>query len=319
MPLVDMPLEKLLQYEGRNPRPDDFDAYWDRALAEMHATDPEVELIPHPITAPFAECFDLYFTGVGGARVYAKYLRPKNPEATVPALLQFHGYSGNSGDWADKLNQVARGYAVAALDCRGQGGKSEDVGGVKGNTLRGHIIRGLDDVPEKLHYRSLYLDTAQLARIVMAMPEVDEARVGAMGGSQGGGLTLACAALDPRIKKAAPTFPFLCDYRRVWEMDQAKDAYDELKAYFRLFDPRHEREDEVFTRLGYIDNQFLAPRIRAEVLMAVGLMDTVCPPSTQFAAYNRIPGKKNLLVYPDFGHEGLPGSGDKIWEFFSDL
>jgi cephalosporin-C deacetylase len=102
-------------------------------------------------------------------------------------------------------------------------------------------------------------------------------------------------------------------------MDQAKDAYDELRAYFRLFDPRHEREDEVFTRLGYIDNQFLAPRIQAQVLMAVGLMDTVCPPSTQFAAYNRIPGKKDILVYPDFGHEGLPGSGDKIWEFFSDL
>lgn len=319
MPLVDMPMERLLQYEGRNPRPDDFEAYWDRALAEMHATDPEVELIPHAITAPFAECFDLYFTGVGGARVYAKYLRPKNVTGTIPVLLQFHGYSGSSGDWADKLNHVARGYAVAALDCRGQGGKSEDVGGVKGNTLRGHIIRGLDDSPEKLHYRSLYLDTAQLARIVMAMPEVDEARVGATGDSQGGGLTLACAALEPRIKKAAPLFPFLCDYKRVWEMDQAKDAYDELKAYFRLFDPRHEREDEIFTRLGYIDNQFLAPRIQAEVLMSVGLMDTVCPPSTQFAAYNRIPGKKNLLVYPDFGHEGLPGSGDKIWEFFSDL
>jgi cephalosporin-C deacetylase len=319
MPLVDMPMEKLLQYEGRNPRPADFDAYWDTALAEMHATDPDVELVPHPITAPFAECFDLYFTGVGGARVYAKYLRPKNVSEKGPALLQFHGYSGNSGDWTDKLGQVARGYAVAALDCRGQGGKSEDVGGVKGNTLRGHIIRGLDDSPEKLYYRSVYLDTAQLARIIMAMPEIDENRVGATGGSQGGGLTLACAALEPKIKKAAPVYPFLCDYRRVWEMDQAKDAYDELRAYFRLFDPRHEREDEIFTRLGYIDNQFLAARIQAQVLMSVGLMDTICPPSTQFAAYNRIPGKKDLLVYPDFGHEGLPGSGDKIWEFFSDL
>lgn len=319
MPLVDLPLEKLLQYEGRNPRPADFDAYWDRALAEMHATDPDVELIPHPITTPFAECFDLYFTGVSGARVYAKYLRPKTITGAIPALLQFHGYSMNSGDWADKLSQVARGYAVAALDCRGQGGKSEDVGGVKGNTLRGHIIRGLDDSPEKLYYRSVYLDTAQLARIVMAMPEIDENRVGATGGSQGGGLTLACAALEPRIKKAAPVYPFLCDYKRVWEMDQAKDAYDEMKAYFRLFDPHHEREDEIFTRLGYIDNQFLTPRIQAQVLMAVGLMDTICPPSTQFAAYNRIPGKKDLLIYPDFGHEGLPGSGDRIWEFFADL
>lgn len=320
MPLVDMPLDKLKEYEGRNPRPADFDAYWDRALAEMHAQDSAVELVPHSLDAPFAECFDLYFTGVGGARVHAKYLRPVAAREPHPAVLLFHGYSGSSGDWHDKLTWVARGYSVAALDCRGQGGLSEDAGGVKGNTLRGHIIRGLSDPdPDKMYYRQVYLDTAQLARIVMEFPEVDAARVGATGGSQGGGLTLACASLEPRIKRAAPVYPFLCDYRRVWEMDLSVAAYEELRTYFRNFDPRHEREDEIFMRLGYIDNQFLAPRIRAEVLMSVGLMDTVCPPSTQFAAYNRITAPKELLVYPDFGHEGLPGSGDKIYEFLGKL
>ena len=69
------------------------------------------------------------------------------------------------------------------------------------------------------------------------MPEVDAARVGAMGGSQGGGLTLACAALTPTLKRAAATYPFLCDYQRVWEMDLAKDAYDELRTYFRFLRP----------------------------------------------------------------------------------
>ena len=53
-----------------------------------------------------------------------------------------------------------------------------------------------------------------------------------MGGSQGGGLTLACAALEPRIKRLAPVFPFLSDYRRTWEMDLAVDAYEELKVLF---------------------------------------------------------------------------------------
>ena len=40
MPLVDMPLEQLLTYQGRNPRPADFDEFWDDALAEMRALDP---------------------------------------------------------------------------------------------------------------------------------------------------------------------------------------------------------------------------------------------------------------------------------------
>jgi len=71
----------------------------------------------------------------------------------------------------------------------------------------------------------------------MGFNEIDETRVAATGGSQGGGLTLACASLEPRINRAAPAFPFLCDYKRVWEMDLAQGAYEELPNYFRQFDP----------------------------------------------------------------------------------
>jgi len=140
-----------------------------------------------------------------------------------------------------------------------------------------------------------------------------------MGGSQGGGLTLACVALEPRIKRAAPLYPFLCDYQRVWNIDLATAAYQELKDYFRRFDPCHEREEEIFTKLGYIDVQHLAPRIRAEVFLGMSLMDTVCPPSTQFAAYNKISSKKSLAVYPDYGHEGIPGHGDRVFQFMLGL
>lgn len=314
-----MPLEELKSYGGLNPRPNDFDEYWSSALAEMKSIDPNVEFIPYPIKTATAECFDMFFTGVGGARIHAKYVRPKGVSEPHPAVVVFHGYTGNSGDWFGLLSWASQGYTVAALDCRGQGGLSEDIGGVVGNTHHGHIIRGLDDEPQKLLFRSIYLDCAQLVGIVMNLQEVDADRVGVTGGSQGGGLTIACAALEPRIKKAAPVFPFLCDYRRVWELDLARNAYAELCSYFRMFDPRHEREDEIFTKLGYIDNQYLANRIRADVLMCTGLMDEICPPSTQFAAYNKIESSKDVVIYPDFGHEGLPGSSDIILDFMAGL
>jgi cephalosporin-C deacetylase len=321
MPLIDKPLPELKTYPGRNPRPADYDAYWAAALKELDATDPKPELVPTKEISPRnSEAFDLWFTGVGGARVYAKYTRPKKPAGKCPALLQFHGYTGSSGDFSGRLAYSGEGFCVAALDCRGQGGRSEDCGEVLGTTYRGHIIRGLDDPdPRKLAFRQIFLDTAQLARVVMNFPEVDAARVGAAGGSQGGALTLACAALEPRIKRAAPVFPFLCDYQRVWEMDLAKDAYEELRTWFRQFDPLHARETEIFTKLGYIDCQFLAPRIKAEVLMYVGMMDTICPPSSQFAAYNKITSKKDLVIYPDYGHEGLPGESDRTFNFMLGL
>lgn len=314
MPIVDMKLSELEVYQGTNPKPDDFDAYWDRAIQEMHALGTSCVLTPASFQTPLVTCDDLYFTGAYGARVHAKLLRPKG-RTGCPAVLQFHGYTGDSGDWWDKLAYAASGFVVAALDCRGQGGLSEDVGGVKGTTQSGAIIRGLSDPdPDKLLMRNVFLDTAQLARIVMALPEVDASRVGAFGGSQGGGLTLACAALEPSIKRLAPMYPFLTDYKRVWDMDLTVSAYAELRAYFRNFDPQHKQEQEIFTKLGYIDVQHLAPRIRGEVLMHTGLMDTVCPPSTQFAAYNKITARKRMEIFPDFAHERLPHANDMTFQ-----
>lgn len=324
MPLTfDMPLDQLEKYKGVNPKPADFDTFWDSGLEEMRSIDSRMELIPAEFQASGCECFHLYFTGVQGARIHAKYLRPTNGNHPHPAVIMFHGYTGNSGDWQDKLSYISQGFSVAALDCRGQGGLSEDVGGVQGNTHHGQIIRGLDEAvhgsPEKLLFRQIMLDTAQLAKIVMEMPEVDANNVGAMGGSQGGALTIACAALEPRIKRAAPVYPFLSDYKRVWSIDQAKDAYKELQEYFRMFDPTHQHEAEIFNSLGYIDIQHLACRIKAEVYWGIGLMDTICPPSSQFAVYNKIHTHKTMEIYPDFGHEVLPGHNDLSFQFMMEL
>lgn len=321
MPSVDMPLKELKKYKGTNPKPSDFDKYWERALSELDAQEFHTELQPSSFKVAHADCFDLRFTGVGGSRIYARYARPANlsPDAKVPAVLIFHGYTGASPVWAELMSWTAAGYSVFAMDSRGQGGLSEDRGGVAGTTWRGQIIRGLSDGPDKLLFRQIFLDTAALARIAFSRPEVDENRVGALGGSQGGALTLACAALEPRIKRAAPLFPFLCDYQRVWELDLGEDAYSELQYYFKKFDPAHEREEEIFTTLGYIDLQYLAPRIRAEVLIGTGLMDKICPPSSQFAMYNRLKCTKDMVVYPDFGHENIPDFSDRTYQFMMGL
>lgn len=319
MPLLDLPLSELKSYTGISPKPADFDDYWARALGELDAVDPDVELEPAGFKADYAECFDLYFTGVGGARVHARYLRPHSSSAPGPAVLEFHGYSMSAGNWFTKLPYVAAGIAVASLDVRGQGGQSQDAWSGHGTTRNGHIIRGLEDHPDRLFYRSVFLDTVQLARIVMGFDEVDAGRVGTTGWSQGGALTLACAALEPRIKRATPVYPFLSDYKRVWEMDLIKRAYGEVPEFFRKHDPRHERIDQWWERLGYIDIQHLAPRIKAEVLMGTGLMDDCCPPSTQFAAYNKITSPKEVMIYPDFAHELLPDMHDHIFTFLGGL
>jgi cephalosporin-C deacetylase len=314
LPLIDLPLEELQTYEGRNPRPEDFDHYWSRALAELAETPDHVRLQPAAFRSRAGRAYDLMFGGVRGATIYSKLLIP-NGSANAPAVLMFHGYGGNSGDWLPLVPWAAEGFVVAALDVRGQAGRSTDPGGTSGTTFYGHIIRGVASGADSLLYRQIYLDCARLAQVVAALPEVDPAKVCTIGDSQGGGLALACAALEPSVLGVATLFPFLCDWLRVWELDLAQDAYDGLRQHFRIFDPTHDRKDEFFRTMGYVDVQHLAPRIRGTVLMGTGLMDTTCPPSTQFAAYNKINAEKQMVIYPDYGHEDIPGWGDVAFDF----
>lgn len=94
MPLIDMPVEKLKTYEGRNPRPADFDEFWDRSLAEMNAIDPEATFTPVPFPSSVMECFDLRFTSTKGARIHAKVMMATSlMDTTCPPSTQFAAYN----------------------------------------------------------------------------------------------------------------------------------------------------------------------------------------------------------------------------------
>jgi cephalosporin-C deacetylase len=254
------------------------------------------------------------------AEIHSKLLIPKNIKEPLPVLLMFHGLSGSSDPWTEKIVWAASGFIVAALDCRGQGGDSVDPGGMRGNTLRGHIIRGVEidgDATNAL-MRNIFLDSVQLIRILMDMPETDSNRFYAMGGSQGGGLSVACAALAPAIKKIAIWHPYLSDYKRVCQLNTSGYAYEDLKMYLRLFDPMHRRADEFFNILGYWDVHHHAKRLKCDVLMGITLADEICPPSTQFAVYNNIRSKKQNYIFPDYGHENVPQLHDIVYTFLTE-
>ncbi|GHV03533.1 acetylxylan esterase [Clostridia bacterium] len=322
MPILDMPLEALYKYEGRNPKPADFDAYWEKGLKEVAVTPLKMQTAKAQKIEPRnAECYDLYFNSVKNSRIHCWYTRPSAVKRgeKLPVLLIFHGYSGHAGPFVDKLAWTGQGYIVLAMDCRGQGGHSEDRNPVAGRTHGGLIMRGFDDPdPSNMYFRNVFLDTVQLVKAAKSLPNADPDRIYARGGSQGGALTVACAALNGGdIKKASAQHPFLSDYKRVWEMDLARDAYHDVREHLRFYYPTYEKQAAFWEKIGYIDIQHLAPRITAEIYWATGLMDNICPPSSQFAAYNKIASKKHMDIFPDFGHEGLPDVADKEATFFN--
>ncbi|MGV2639823.1 prolyl oligopeptidase family serine peptidase [Clostridium perfringens] len=319
MAILDMSLEKLYEYRGISPLPEDFDEFWNSQLRELDDLDIKLELKKADFESPIAECYDLYFNGIDGTRIYAKFMKPKEVKGKMPALLEFHGYEERSNDWSNNLHYVASGMCVAVMECRGQDYLKEDSCKFKSFKSKGNIVRGLVEGREKLLFKNIFLDTAILARIVMNMEWVDEERVFATGGSQGGALALACAALENRIKGVYAYYPFLCDYKRIWVMDLGGDSYEELIRYFKFIDPNHENEEYVFNTLGYIDIKNMVHRIKGKVNMAIGLRDDICPPSIQFAAYNNILCEKELVLYDSGQKPYLLNLKDKIYKWAINL
>lgn len=317
MPMTMHELAELEDYRGINPCPGDFDAFWDARVAEAAEVPLDFSVVPAAVPDwPGCLYRDLWFTGIGDARLHAKYICPTG-KGPFPLVLQFHGYPGSSRSWLELSSFVGMGFAVVSMDCPGQGGPGQDLGGYEGTTVAGHIVAGLDGDPKDMYYVRLYQDICILCRIVGEMPEVDEKYIVVNGGSQGGAQGVACAALMPGlIHKAAILYPFLSDYQKVLELGADEIAYEGLRYYSRWFDPEHKNTERWFTQLGYIDTHNFAHRVRCPVLFGVGLSDTVCPPATQMAVYNELTCPKKLLIFPDFAHEEIQAFDDELINYF---
>lgn len=308
----------LDSYLGTTPCPDDFDTFWAQRMAEADRIPLDYSITQSKEVPSFDTCdyLDLWFTGMGGARLYAKFLKPC-VQKPVPLVLQFHGYPGASRSWLEQSSYAGMGMAILAMDCPGQGGLGTDIGGYRGTTVSGHVIAGLDGPAENMYYVRLYQNVRILCRIVRQLEGIDLNHVFVNGASQGGGVGLACAALNnDLINRAAILYPFLSDYRMIWELGADEIAYEGLRYYSRWFDPDESKQEQWFHKLGYIDCKNFAHMIRCPILFGTSLDDTICPPQTQCAVYNQLTCPKKRYLFPGYGHEEIQEFDDLILDFF---
>jgi len=301
----DLPLVRLREYRADTAEQADFDEFWSTTLAEAGT---------FPLDARFEEVetglvgvrvFDVTFAGFGGHPVKGWFTVPATatPDAPLPLVMQYHGYNGGRSLAHCWSLWPSAGYAHFIMDTRGQGsggnvGDTADPVGA-GPAIPGFMTRGILD-PADYYYRRVFTDAVRAVQAVRSHPLVDPARVAALGGSQGGGITLAVAALAPDIAAIAPDVPFLCHFDRA-VLVSGVNPYKEIADYLRMHRDHH---DQVFRTLSYFDGVHMAARGTAPALFSVALQDEVCPPSTVFAAYNNYRGEKEIAVYPFNGHEG---------------
>ena len=304
MPWFDLPLEQLRDYRTDTAEPPGLDQWWQQRLdaARAVASPPTLSRYEAGIYAP-VEVYDTEFSGAGGDRIRAWYLRPAGASGDTPVVVTFIGYGGGRGLPAEHALLPALGYAVFVMDTRGQGGRwaTGATGDRQGDPAAGPenarvMTRGIGQ-PEGYYYTRLFTDAARAVETARELAGVS--RVAVSGASQGGGLALATAALVPQaVAVCHADVPFLCDIQR--GITLGPDApYTEIPEFLA----NHvDLIPAALDTLRYVDCALLARRITARCLLSVGLMDTVCPPSTVFAAYNEITADKDISVHPFTGH-----------------
>ncbi len=305
MAFFDMPLDQLRQYRPERNEPSDFDAFWHATLTETRSHALNAQFAPIDYGLRQIESFDLTFAGFGGQPVKGWLNIPRNRSGKLPAVVEYIGYGGGRGFPTDWLTWASAGYAHLVMDTRGQGsawskGDTPDLEPANSNPqFPGFMTRGVLN-PQTYYYRRVFTDAVRAIEAARQHPAVDATRIAVTGGSQGGGISIAAAALEPSVQAAMPDVPFLCGYQRATEITSAH-PYEEIARYCTV---HRDKVDQVFQTLAYFDGINFASRIRASALFSVGLMDEICPPSTVYAAYNYLAGPKDIRIYRYNHHEG---------------
>lgn len=288
MAFFDLPLDQLRVYQPERTEPADFDSFWRDTLesTRRHPLSPRFERVDFGLSA--LDTFDVTFNGYAGQPIKGWLIMPTQRTGSIPCVVEFIGYSSGRSWPTDWLVWASAGMAHLVMDSRGQGsgwlhGDTPDIEDVPnlGPQHSGMMTKGILS-PQTYYYRRLMTDCVRAVETAQQIEGVDPNRIAVTGGSQGGGLSIAAAGLSDIPVLAMPNVPFLCHYRRATTLVDTH-PYKEIAQYLLV---HRDQVDQVFNTLSYFDGVHLAARAKAKALFSVGLMDTICPPSTIFAAYN---------------------------------
>jgi len=155
---------------------------------------------------------------------------------------------------------------------------------------------------EKYYYKSVILGLWRTLDIVCAEPNADLNKLMVSGGSQGGGLTLAIAGLDERIKYIEVQCPVMCDHTAAIRQPGRQAGWPRVLESVE----KPELFDAAVKATAYYDNCNFARFIKAPVFMAQGFNDKTVPPSGTYAVYALIKSPKEFYVEPFSAHGFTP-------------
>ncbi|MDZ5710685.1 acetylxylan esterase [Jeotgalibacillus haloalkalitolerans] len=291
--------EELRSYQPLLTKEDDFDRFWRERVKENEQYRLNVTTKERSYPVEGIKVYDVYFDGFRNSRIHAAYVCPENVKNDAPVALIFHGYNWNTLQPNYAFKYAVQGIPALMVEVRGQNHLSPDMNHYEHGHAAGWMSMGLSE-PDHYYYSFVYMDCFRSADVAVQLS--GGKKVFVEGGSQGGGLAIATAALRDDILFALCDIPFLTQFEHSVRA-ATEGPYTELAHYFKVHDPAYESGKSVYSTLSYVDCLNLAEKVTCPVFMSIGLEDPVCPPQSGFALFNYLGGRKEIRTYPHYGHE----------------
>lgn len=269
---------------------DDFDAFWAARLTEFRAFPLRATVKPWKQEGEVALSV-VYYDSVKDVRIHG-YLAVPAGEGRHPGLVLIPGL-GDRGHWEWALEGARAGFTTLCCDLRGQG-KSK---GAPPDVLAMYRFGR----PEDHFFTGCVADVLRGVDLLAARGEVDPDWLFVEGFSLGGGLSIAVAALEPRIKAAAIGAPAFCDFER-----EARESQDPRMVLLRGYLATLSDPEEGRRALRAVDNSNFTARLKIPVLFGMSRRDPVIEYAGVRRAYDLIPSQDKEFIVNDVPRHAPP-------------
>ena len=294
-------LEDARSYRGAWLRPSNFESFWEPSVA--FAQNAQVEsVIELPSVTQTATFKRITFASTDQTQLSARVILPAGastmelptttePSATteLPAVVLFSDLGRGVRSWLHLLRFSALGLPVVALEARSCEPQLKDAwrGALSAEELAHALINPDDAASSTLKQ---LIDDA-LVTTAVASRFLGRTTV-TWGEGLGGSQALFAAALLPKEVSATMALnPLFADNATT------------LRSVVGCGDTP--QSDAAIDAVGLLDSACAAELVRVPALIGTALLDQCAPTEGTFALYNRLPGQKEMRVYPKFGHERI--------------
>ena len=288
-------LEDARSYRGAWLRPSNFESFWETSVtfAQNAQVESVVELPSATQTATFKR---ITFISTDQTQLSARVILPAGASAAelpataeLPAVVLFSDLGRGVRSWLHLLRFSALGMPVVALEARPCEALLKDAwrGALTAEELA-HALINPDDAASST-FKQLIDDALVAASVASRFLGRTTVTWGeGLGGSQ----ALFAAALLPKEVSAAMALnPLFADNATT------------LRTVVGCGDTP--QSDAAIDAVGLLDSACAAELVRVPALIGTALLDQCAPTEGTFALYNRLPGQKEMRVYPKFGHERI--------------